>query len=45
MNSTHFPLTEGFFLTTGLITGIGRQCALILRQGLRRQHLLLIVLI
>jgi L-lysine exporter family protein LysE/ArgO len=45
MNITHFPVTEGFFLTAGLIIGIGPQSTLILRQGLRRQHLLLIVLL
>ena len=39
------PLIEGFLLSAGLIVGIGPQNTLILRQGLRRQHLLLIVLL
>ena len=45
MNSANLPLIEGFFLSAGLIVGIGPQNTLILRQGLRRQHLLLIVLL
>ncbi len=45
MNSVNLPLIEGFFLSAGLIVGIGPQNTLILRQGLRRQHLLLIVLL
>jgi L-lysine exporter family protein LysE/ArgO len=39
------PMIEGFLLSAGLIVGIGPQNTLILRQGLRRQHLLLIVLL
>jgi L-lysine exporter family protein LysE/ArgO len=45
MNSANLPMIEGFFLGAGLIVGIGPQNTLILRQGLRRQHLLLIVLL
>lgn len=39
------PLIEGFALSVGLIVGIGPQNALVLRQGLCRQHLLLMVLL
>jgi L-lysine exporter family protein LysE/ArgO len=45
MNSANLPLIEGFFFSAGLIVGIGPRNTLILRQGLRRQHLLLIVLL
>jgi L-lysine exporter family protein LysE/ArgO len=45
MNSANLPLIEGFFLSAGLIIGVGPRNTLILRQGLRRQHLLLIVLL
>ncbi len=45
MNTANLPLIEGFLLSAGLIVGIGPQNTLILRQGLRRQHLLLIVLL
>ena len=38
-------LIEGFFLSAGLIIGVGPRNTLILRQGLRRQHLRLIVLL
>lgn len=38
-------LTEGFVLSAGLIVCIGPQNSLILRQGLRRQHLLLMALL
>ena len=41
----NLPLIEGFLLSAGLIVGIGPQNTLILRQGLRRQHLLLMVLL
>jgi L-lysine exporter family protein LysE/ArgO len=43
MNTANLPLIEGFFLSAGLIIGIGPRNTLILRQGLRRQHLLLII--
>ena len=39
------PLLEGFLLSAGLIAGIGPQNTLVLRQGLRRQHLLAVVLL
>jgi L-lysine exporter family protein LysE/ArgO len=39
------PMIEGFILSAGLIVGVGPRNTLILRQGLRRQHLWLIVLI
>lgn len=39
------PLSEGFLLGAGLIVGVGPQNTLILRLGLRRQHLLLIVML
>jgi L-lysine exporter family protein LysE/ArgO len=45
MNSANIPLIEGFLFSAGLIVGIGPRNTLILRQGLRRQHLLLIVLL
>ena len=45
MLSFSVPMIEGFLLSAGLIVGIGPQNTLILRQGLRRQHLLLIVLL
>jgi L-lysine exporter family protein LysE/ArgO len=45
MNSANLPLIEGFFFSAGLIIGVGPRNTLILRQGLRRQHLLLIVVI
>jgi L-lysine exporter family protein LysE/ArgO len=45
MLSFSVPMIEGFVLGAGLIVGIGPQNTLILRQGLRRQHLLLIVLL
>jgi L-lysine exporter family protein LysE/ArgO len=38
-------LSEGFLLGAGLIVGVGPQNTLILRLGLRRQHLLLIVVL
>jgi L-lysine exporter family protein LysE/ArgO len=44
MNSANLPLIEGFFLSAGLIVGIGPRNTLILRQGLCRQHLRLIVM-
>jgi L-lysine exporter family protein LysE/ArgO len=45
MTAYTIPLIEGFVLSAGLIVGIGPQNALVLRQGLRRQHLLLMVLL
>jgi L-lysine exporter family protein LysE/ArgO len=45
MLSASVPLIEGFLLSAGLIVGIGPQNTLVLRQGLRRQHLLMIVLL
>jgi L-lysine exporter family protein LysE/ArgO len=39
------PLIEGFLLSAGLIVGIGPQNTLVLHNGLRRQHLLLMVLL
>jgi L-lysine exporter family protein LysE/ArgO len=45
MNTANLPLIEGFFFSAGLIIGIGPRNTLILRQGLRRQHLRLIVVI
>jgi L-lysine exporter family protein LysE/ArgO len=45
MLSFSVPMIEGFLLSAGLIVGIGPQNTLILRQGLHRQHLLLIVLL
>ena len=39
------PMIEGFLLSAGLIVGIGPRNTLILRQGLRRQHLWMIVLL
>jgi L-lysine exporter family protein LysE/ArgO len=39
------PLLEGFILSAGLIVGLGPQNTLVLRQGLRRQHLLLMVVL
>jgi L-lysine exporter family protein LysE/ArgO len=45
MNTANLPLIEGFFFSAGLIIGVGPRNTLILHQGLRRQHLLLIVLI
>ena len=45
MTAYSIPLIEGFVLGAGLIVGIGPQNALVLRQGLRRQHLLLMVLL
>jgi L-lysine exporter family protein LysE/ArgO len=45
MNSANLPLIEGFYLSAGLLVGFGPQSTLILRQGLRRQHLLLMVLL
>jgi L-lysine exporter family protein LysE/ArgO len=45
MLSYSVPLMEGFLLSAGLIVGIGPQNTLILRQGLRRQHLLMMVLL
>ena len=45
MNTANLPLIEGFYLSAGLIVGFGPQSTLILRQGLRRQHLRLIVVI
>jgi L-lysine exporter family protein LysE/ArgO len=39
------PLTEGFLLGAGLIIGIGPQNAVVLRQGLKRQHLLAMVVV
>jgi L-lysine exporter family protein LysE/ArgO len=39
------PLIEGFILSAGLVMGIGPQDTLVLRQGLKRQHLLLVVLL
>lgn len=38
-------LSEGFLLGAGLIVGVGPQNTLILRLGLRRQHLLLMVIL
>ena len=43
--NANLPLIEGFLLSAGLIVGIGPQNTLILRQGLRRQHLLVMVLL
>ena len=37
------PLIEGFVLNIGLIMGIGPRNTMILRQGINRQHLLLMV--
>lgn len=45
MNTANLPLIEGFFFSAGLIIGIGPRNTLILHQGLRRQHLRLIVLL
>lgn len=45
MLSYSAPLSEGFLLGAGLIVGIGPQNTLVLRQGLRRQHLWLMVLL
>jgi L-lysine exporter family protein LysE/ArgO len=45
MNLANLPVIEGFFLSAGLIIGVGPRNTLILQQGLRRQHLLLIVLL
>jgi L-lysine exporter family protein LysE/ArgO len=45
MLSYSVPLMEGFLLSAGLIVGIGPQNTLVLRQGLRRQHLLLMMLL
>ena len=39
------PLLEGFILSAGLIVSLGPQNTLVLRQGLRRQHLLVVVLL
>lgn len=39
------PALAGFFLGAGLIIAIGAQNAFLLRQGLLRQHVLLLVLI
>jgi L-lysine exporter family protein LysE/ArgO len=39
------PLTEGFLLGAGLIIGLGPQNAVVLRQGLKRQHLLAMVVV
>jgi L-lysine exporter family protein LysE/ArgO len=39
------PLIEGFLLGAGLIVGIGPQNTIVLRNGLRRQHLLMMVLL
>lgn len=43
METYAVPLIEGFFLNISLIAGIGPQNTMILRQGLNRQHLLLMV--
>ena len=45
MLSYSVPLMEGFLLSAGLIVGIGPQNTLVLRQGLRRQHLLVMMLL
>jgi L-lysine exporter family protein LysE/ArgO len=39
------PMIEGFLFSAGLIVGIGPRNTLILHQGLRRQHLWMIVLL
>lgn len=39
------PFVEGFILSAGLIVGIGPQNTLILRQGIHRQHLMLMLLL
>lgn len=39
------PFIEGFILSAGLIVGIGPQNTLILRQGIRRQHLMPMLLL
>ena len=43
METYAVPLIEGFVLNIGLIMGIGPQNTVILRQGINRQHLLLMV--
>lgn len=43
MPDFNLPVIEGFVLSAGLIAGVGPQNILVLRQGLRRQHLLLMV--
>ena len=43
MSDFNVPVIEGFVLSAGLIAGVGPQNTLVLRQGLRRQHLLLMV--
>jgi L-lysine exporter family protein LysE/ArgO len=45
MLSLSVPMIEGFLLSAGLIGGIGPRNTLILRQGLRRQHLWMIVVL
>ncbi len=45
MLSNILTLSEGFLLGAGLIVGVGPQNTLILRLGLRRQHLLLMVIL
>ncbi len=45
MLSYSVPLIEGFLLSAGLIVGIGPQNTLVLRQGLRREHLLVMVML
>jgi L-lysine exporter family protein LysE/ArgO len=43
MSDFNFPVIEGFVVSAGLIAGFGPQNTLVLRHGLRRQHLLLMV--
>jgi L-lysine exporter family protein LysE/ArgO len=45
MLSNILTLSEGFLLGAGLIVGVGPQNTLIMRLGLRRQHLLLMVIL
>jgi L-lysine exporter family protein LysE/ArgO len=40
-----FPLIKGFSVSGGLIIAIGAQNAFVIRQGLKRQHLLLTALV
>ena len=47
MNDTElfsFPIIEGFLIGGGLIMAIGAQNAFVIRQGIKRQHLLLTAL-